>query len=92
MTLETFLLFLVLCMANYRLAMMAALEEGPFEIFLLWRNLFVKENWLGRGVRCPYCVSFWTGAVLALFTLSHFIPVWLGLSAAVLLLDKWWKR
>jgi len=92
MSIDTFLLFLILCMANYRLAMMWATEEGPFELCQKWRNLFIKDGWLGRGVRCPYCTGFWTGALLALFIWPHFIPVWFGLSGAVLLLDKWWKR
>lgn len=52
--------------AAYRLACMLAVEEGPFGLAEAYRNLFLKQDWLGRGVRCVLCTSFWTGLFVAL--------------------------
>jgi hypothetical protein len=51
--------------AVYKIATMVALEEGPLSIFEKFRNLFLTPNWVGRGVRCPSCISFWAGLVMA---------------------------
>ncbi|HET8647382.1 MAG TPA: hypothetical protein VFO85_17930 [Vicinamibacteria bacterium] len=45
--------------ATYRLAILLAEEEGPFEIAQQWRNLRTADDWIGRGLRCPACLSFW---------------------------------
>lgn len=75
--------------AIYKIATMIAMEEGPFSIFEQFRNLFLQPNWIGRGVRCPSCISFWAGLVMAemmwFFGQSGFVQVgiiWLGLSGA----------
>lgn len=56
--------------AVYRLALLLAEEEGPFELAARWRSLFPDDDWVGRGVRCPLCISFWlalpAGLVLCL--------------------------
>lgn len=58
----------VICaiLSTYRLAILLAEEEGPFEIAARWRSLFPDDDWVGRGVRCPLCVSFWAALVPAL--------------------------
>lgn len=43
-------------------------EEGPFRLFERFRNLFTEPNWIGRGVRCFMCLSFWVGLILAVPT------------------------
>lgn len=67
--------------AVYRIATMIALEEGPFEIFTKFRNLFLSPNWIGRGVRCPSCISFWAGLVMAIvvFLFGSYELVQLGI-------------
>lgn len=62
---QTILVFLFAPFAVYRIARMLASEEGPFSIFDKWRNLFIQPNWIGRGMRCPLCISFWAGLFLA---------------------------
>lgn len=52
--------------ATYRLAVLLAEEEGPFALAARWRSRFLAENWIGRGVRCVACVSFWLALPLAL--------------------------
>ena len=51
--------------ATYRLALMLATEEGPFEMCTRIRNLHTQDDWIGRGLRCPLCVGFWIALVLA---------------------------
>jgi hypothetical protein len=73
---------------------MVALEEGPFGIFNHFRNLFLKQGWIARGVRCPLCLSFWLGFAGAPFvagateSVGSFITVALGLSGLAVVLQK----
>lgn len=84
--LEVYLLVLA-PFAVYRIALMLAQEEGPFALFEKFRNLYVKNDWLGRGLRCPACISFWAGltmAILLYYLHSWYLfqvgVFWLGLS------------
>lgn len=81
----------VAALAVYRVARMLSLEEGPFELFARVRGLLDpnQRTWLGRGVNCPLCLSFWLGwlgaAALAFeFPLSviEFVLLALALSGA----------
>lgn len=65
-------LFIVLALATYRVSWMVATEEGPFSAFLWLRNRFIKNNWVSRGIRCPFCLSFWAGLLAA------FLMPWRG--------------
>ena len=78
-------------LAVYRVARMLAQEEGPFELFARARGLLDpnQRTWLGRGVNCPLCLSFWLGwlaavAVAVEFPLSvvEFVLLALALSGA----------
>lgn len=76
--------------ATYRLALLLTEEEGPFELAARWRSLFPDDNWIGRGVRCPLCVSFWLALPTALFLClggwlspGLFALWWLGIAGAV---------
>lgn len=77
----------------YRVALMIATEEGPFEAFQKLRNLYTNNDWIGRGIRCPACISFWAGLVMAIiiFTLGQYPIVqlgvcWLGFSGVAVYL------
>jgi hypothetical protein len=74
---------------------MVATEEGPFSLFVKLRNVsFLKqENWIGRGIRCPYCVSFWFGFLVALWlplplSVLDYIFASLALSGGAILIYK----
>lgn len=61
------LLILLGILATYRASRMVALEEGAFKVFALLRNLDPKQStWIGRGLHCPLCLSFWFGFLFAL--------------------------
>lgn len=71
-TLDLVLIVGLAILANYRLARMVALEDGPFDIFATLRRLLDPEQktWIGRGINCPLCVGFWGAALLAALVAS----------------------
>lgn len=89
--------------AVYRLAYLLAQEEGPglpigdranhgMGLLARLRGLIDprQSTYIGRGLRCVFCVSFWIG-LLAALTYS-LIPLWLllwmGLAGVVLFLHR----
>jgi len=80
----------------YRLGHMLTQERGPFDVFLRFRNIFTQEDWLGHGVRCLHCVSFWIAAgmaaLLPVASLKEFFLLWFGMAGAVIILDRYWRR
>ena len=56
--------------ATYRISRMVALEEGPFRLFDLFRELMARlfglDSWITRGVNCPLCISVWVSLVLTI--------------------------
>ena len=85
-------------LAAWRLAHAITQEDGPFDIFLNWRNWLLlhlpdrardEVHWITRGFHCVLCVSFWTSlAAVLLLCLPGWIPrlvlVWLGVAGGVL--------
>lgn len=78
---STIELLLIGGLATYALARMIAIEEGfgiplgdkeeqQYGLFDRIRNKVdpKQQTWVGRGIRCPICISLWVG-----------IPVMLGL-------------
>lgn len=65
----TFLLFLAGFLSTWRLTKAITEEEGPFRLFLKIRASLPtdgKRGWLGRGINCHWCVSFWIGLLIGL--------------------------
>lgn len=84
---------------TYRTAYMVAREDGPFEIFAGIRGKFVGNSWIAAGIRCFYCVSFWTALLFAglLAAFGYIVPAeiiffWPGLAGAAILAHKYWLR
>lgn len=85
----------------YRLAHLFTEERGPFDVCLWIRNHLAQDNWIGHGIRCLYCVSFWLAVGSAAliqrlffvrFHAEEFFLLWFGMAGAVVLFDKYWKR
>lgn len=58
---------LIICtLATYRLTRLVAIEEGPFRLAQHLRNIADPEQrtWIGRGLACPWCISFWVAQVI----------------------------
>lgn len=65
---------LVAALAVYRVAMMLAIERGPFDVFTRWQQFVFDKfqkpyndsghkgtHWFYYGITCPICLSFWLG-------------------------------
>lgn len=97
------LLFIVAVLATWRATLLItdSSEEGPFELFAIVRDRIDPEQktWIGRGIRCVWCVSWWAGLVCALWIWGFagiqdwMIPLWwFGVSGGVIALHNWSTR
>lgn len=59
----TFLHLIIAALATYRITRIVLLEDGPFDLVLKLRGVLDPDarTWLGKGMRCVWCVSFWVG-------------------------------
>jgi hypothetical protein len=60
--------FIIYALAVYRLTQLVIYDEGPYSIFDRIRmtlRIHERNDWIGRGLTCPACVSFWIGLLLA---------------------------
>lgn len=84
------LLFVAAGLGVYKLSRAIAMEEGPFSLFLKIRDLAGQATWVGRGMQCPSCLSFWIALVLAaLLPYSgpgEFVIAWLGIAGLATLI------
>lgn len=76
-------------LAAWRLTHLLAAEDGPFELVLRLRRRLGTGVW-GQLMDCPYCVSLWVAAPLALL-LANDLAGWLlaavALSGAVCIIE-----
>lgn len=73
--------------AVYRVSRMLALEEGPFSLFDRLRDSVGGDNWLSRGVNCPYCIGFYVALAAALAVTERasaveLVMMWLSIAGA----------
>ena len=78
------LTFMIAAFAVYRAARMLTDEDGPFDVFSLVRASIDPDQhtWIGRGLNCPLCVSFWLALPVALLLTDTWLLWWLGLAGA----------
>lgn len=69
---------IIAALANYKASHMLSQEgdDGPFDIFKKLRDRVGTGNWVGKGLHCFSCTSFW-GALVAslLLSITYVIPV-----------------
>jgi hypothetical protein len=94
-------IFLILAggLVGYRLGKMLSSEEGPFSLFALLRGNIdpLQKTWLGRGMNCPYCISFWASLLgvcllalpLGVFNPAALVAYWLAASGMASLFLTW---
>lgn len=79
---------LLLCaLATYRLTRIILMEDGPFDLVLKLRAVADPDGrtWLGKGLRCPWCISFWLGpAVVYAATYTTGLIIIAGLACSAL--------
>lgn len=80
--------FALSVLAVYRMANMIANEDGPFDMFSRIRERVGQKNWIGRGLHCQMCISFWLALIPAIF-MPHFIMLdWLAIAGMVTIIVK----
>jgi hypothetical protein len=84
------MLFTLAALAVYRLAWLVAMDEGPFSLFATLRARVdpLQRTWLGRGLNCPVCVSFWLALALSWLGGPLWWLWWLALAGAALYLVR----
>lgn len=60
--------FIISSLATYRLTRLIIAEEGPFSLMQRLRESADEDAWIGRGLACPWCLSFWLGPLCAALT------------------------
>jgi len=87
-------LFILFGLLIYRLSFLIAREEGPFSLFSRLRGRIdpSQSTWIGRGINCPLCISFWLSFIIA-YPLSdksiyNIIFLWLSFAGLSMLFER----
>ncbi len=79
-------------LAVYRVSYFIAKEDGPFDLFSEVRGKIGQEGWIGRGLHCVLCISFWLSVLPALWLFwgrpIDIIAGWFGIAGSILVLYK----
>jgi hypothetical protein len=89
----TVLFFVAAILAVYRVAHMLVDEEGPFSMihWIKSRDFLdpQQKTWLGRGLNCVWCMSFWLALPLVLVLQGEpWYLWWLAVAGGVLITSK----
>lgn len=78
------LIFILATLAAYRLSWLIVRDEGPFGVFAKLRGHIDanQQTWIGRGLNCLNCVSFWVTLIVALL-LNAMWYEWLAMAGAI---------
>ncbi|HEX6898973.1 MAG TPA: DUF1360 domain-containing protein [Thermoanaerobaculia bacterium] len=77
-------------LATWRVSHLIASEDGPFDVIVRLRQR-AGDGVLGKLMDCPYCLSLWIAAPLALLLADGAVAwcvAWLAISGGALLLEK----
>lgn len=83
-------------LTTWRISSALAEEEGPGDpgLFILHRTKIARyaPKWVGKGVSCVWCTSFWIGLLVAAYlvitgflSLQELPIAWLGFSGGAIL-------
>ncbi len=83
------LTFAITVLAVWRVSLLITADEGPFSVLETLRSKIDpnQATWLGRGVRCVGCVSFWVSLAAALLLRASALE-WLGMAGGALLVHR----
>ncbi len=85
------LMLVIVTLAVYRVSVLIAQDEGPFSVLEIARSHIDpnQSTWLGRGLRCVGCVSFWVSLVAAMaFNLDWWLWLWLGIAGGAMFIHR----
>lgn len=72
-------MYIIASFASWRVALAITEEEGPFGALLYIREHIDphQKTWVGRGLNCMWCVSFWASLACAIwYWYFGFLPLW----------------
>lgn len=80
--------FIIAALATHRAIRLIMVDEGPFGVCQWLRGKLDPDGktWVGRGLNCPWCLSFYIGPTLvylARFDLGYVLVVGLAISSVV---------
>lgn len=78
--------FIIVSLCVWRVTHLLAAEDGPWDIVLSVRRRVHSKFWTGL-LDCFYCLSLWTGG-----SFGERAYLWLALSAAAILVDRFSAR
>ena len=94
-----FLYLLLGGLAAYRLSLLISKEDGPAYIFRRIRKLPPKHSATERGLSCEWCMSIWTGALVAFYLWwiggisgTEWPLYWLASSAIAVICNQQWTK
>ena len=86
-------------LAAFRLSLLISKEDGPAYIFRKLRHVPPRNSSAKEGLSCEWCMSIWTGALVALyFWLAGIIAgiewplYWLAMSAIAIICNQQWTK
>ena len=88
----SWLAFALAVLATYRIAHMLTREDGPFDVFSQMREVVGQDTWVGRGLHCVLCVSFWLSLPAAWLADLPIVLGWLGVAGGVMVTHKLFDR
>ena len=77
-------------LATWRVSHLIAAEDGPFDVIVRLRRR-AGDGFFGKLMDCPYCLSLWIAAPLALLLAGNAVAwcvAWLAISGGSSLLEK----
>jgi hypothetical protein len=91
-SIEFLIAFTLSVMAVYRLSYLVSNEDGPFDFLSKLREWIGQKNWIGRGINCLLCVSFWLSVFPALWLYFEydkpFVLSWLAIATGCLIIHR----
>ncbi len=81
-------------LATWRIARLLAHEDGPFDVIVRLRAR-AGGGTLGQLMDCPYCLSLWIAAPLALLLAEGLVTwclAWLAISGGACLIERLAER
>lgn len=98
------LTIIIAILATWRLSAVLSYETGPFNIFILLREMagivhdddgkktIVPESFFAELLDCVWCTSMWIGGAVAISLFFYPVLVWLllpfALSAGAIIVEK----
>jgi hypothetical protein len=86
-------------LANYTAAHMVSQDgdDGPFEVFKRMRARAGETTWIGKGIHCFRCTSFWGAMISGLLLLGavygllicQFLLIWGAVAAVAVFLWRY---